>query len=170
MNTEAYREKIKSIDHAIEWHAEEHKAWQRVKAEAETTQAEKPELRDGDYGTATREGHKLQWCWIGDSEFPFRTNYRETPRINYYSASELENISKVGNIFEDLKALEHPLKKFTMKEMSSAAEFSGTINKWNVYLSDHCHGTGINIGIEDIPELILNLRRLVHTAQQEADK
>ncbi len=55
MNTEAYREKIKSIDHAIEWHAEELKAWQRVKAEAETNQAEaeKPgfvEPKHLDYG------------------------------------------------------------------------------------------------------------------------
>ena len=50
MNKEAYKEKIKSIDHAIEWHTEEAKAWQRVKAEAETAQAEseKPKLQHGD--------------------------------------------------------------------------------------------------------------------------
>ena len=74
--------------------------------------------------------------------------------------------SAVGNIFDDLKALAEPLKDFD-------TEYAADIIRWR--LSPQCRDLIIDtakdtyiIRKSDISKFILNLQRLVHTAEQEA--
>ncbi|KKM04382.1 hypothetical protein LCGC14_1764830 [marine sediment metagenome] len=131
--------------------------------EADLAEAEKPELRHLDFGANTDQ----RWIKLGET-----IHWVHEGRMNDTSVLADKEFAKerkgnLQDIFDDLKARQEPLKKFTMKETTAAAEFSGSINKWTVYLKDHCHGPGVNIGIKDIPDFILNLERLVYTAGQE---
>ena len=168
MNTEEIKEQIDMQKLLIENHKICLSRTEKELAllEAQLAEAEKPELLHLDFGV---DGFQ-RWIKIGDKIWWVHKGSQHSPSVFPDSYFDSQKQGNLKDISDDLKALAEPLKKFTMKETSSAAEFSGTINKWTVYLSDHCHGTGVNIGIEDIPELILNLRRLVFTAEQEAAK
>ena len=125
--------------------------------EAQLAEAEKPGLRHGDYGIGPAgtwiRVHGSTWWDTKDCSGP--SNQDADVFIPY----------RLGNILADLKTRQETLKKFTMKETIAASEFSGSINKWTVYLKNHCHGPGVDIDIKDIPTFILNLQCLVYTAE-----
>lgn len=124
----------------------------------------KPEIRHGDYDA--NELYLERAPWISDTArcgkaFPVAKNGAFT---NVSTGDR--HIIKLGNIFSELEALKEPLRKFriqgnhgdslSVKIISGLGgdeiSFSGT--------SDILH-----LGLEDIPEFILNLRRLVATAK-----
>ncbi len=144
-------------------------ATDKARIQAVLAEAEKPKLRHGDYGTAIYKGEKFDWHCDGSGQgalcLASYTNI--STHISWFRPQSVTDICVLGNAPDNIKAMSEPLKKFTMKETSAAAEFSGTINKWTVHLENYCHGTGVDIGIKDIPAFIRNLQRLVHTAGKE---
>ena len=175
MNEQAYREKIKGIDHAIEWHTEELKAWQRVKVEAETAQgeAEEPKLRHGDYGIAP-EG---AWTRVHGSTW---WNLRPSAGPSRQDADTFLPFWR-GNIFKDLEALAKPLKQFEADDDHYAGG-SWTSNEGSTHLkTTPCHGglemrfswnnQGISFFIspENLPGFILDMQRVVLTDKEQND-
>ena len=129
---------------------------QGMKAQLAEAEVKKPELRHGDYGL-----DKDGFFFLREDGFLW-TKYYEAGKKNCTSRSlnKTGNNSQLrvwasqirGNIFDELKARQEPLKKFTMKETTAASEFSGSINKWTVYLKNHCHG---NEGIQIYHQILL---------------
>ena len=160
MNEQAYKEKTKCIDNAIEYHAEELKAWQRVKAEAETAQAEKPKLRNGNVYVS---GTFVVVVRYYKSEWEAQHKDGSTTRGNEGSIfSHIEHFTFSHNIFDDLEELAKPLKEFEINGVKGYYDK----HKWLCLDEDPDR---ISIVPKHIPAFILNLRRLIATAEKEHD-
>ncbi len=166
MNTEAYREKIKSIDHAIEWHAEELKAWQRVKAEAETTQAETPKLRSGHYGyfkdslSGAEQDKFVVYGFDGSDALVSINGCRRRMGEEYFRQ---HIVVILGNIFDHLNAVAEPLKEFDY------GDITGRISVDETRPSSVCIG-GFWHTIKTAKILSMYIQRLIFTAEQESAK
>ena len=125
---------------------------------AQLAEAENAGLTHGDYGIGpagpwTRV-HGSTWWDTKDCTGP--SNQDADVFIPY----------RLGNIFDDLKARQEPLKEFK-------TEYAGETTEWS--LSPQCKDLIFFIDKkiwivrhQNIPKLILNLQRLVNTAGQEA--
>ena len=171
MGTVTYTEKIRGIDRAIEWHAEEVEAWKRVKIEAEATQAEaeKPELRHGDIRLWNPSGD----IGIVDMSEPnphmiWESHDLRNAKNKDNILSQSKSIGTLQEIFDDLKALSEPLKKFTV-DNGPYRTVEVTIQPHGLLRLQDDDGFML-MGQCDIPAFILNLRRLLHTAEQEQAK
>lgn len=127
-----------------------------VAFEAELAEA-KPKLRHGDYAYASDGGAPrlyinmkggIVWC---DDEKIVDSRICGGNII-------------LGNIFDDLTALAKPLKEFTLDETF----LSGCIAHGKICLIDS--KTQSIIPLAKARELVMYLRRLIHTAEQEKAK
>ena len=178
MNKEAYTEKIRGIDRAIEWHDGELKAWQRVKTEAELTQAElaeaeKPELRHGDYGMRkTGHGHKRRLFSYTSGELKV-TNAPADALPAWPGAANDYVI--LGNIFDNLKAVSEPLEgdQFTLQPFGAQendgiwARITGPDFSVGIVRNGQKHSWCYDS--KQFAKLILNLQRLQYTERQKND-
>ncbi len=130
--------------------------------ESQLAEAEQPKLRNGDVYTQDsfvvvvryrssewevthRDGSRL----IGDAE-----------KIS----DHLRNFTFSHNIFDDLKALAEPLKNFELDETF----ISGMLDGQMIRLSDR--GETSYLPLAKVRELVLYLRRLLHTSEQAKNK
>ncbi len=128
------------------------------KLEAELAEAEKPKLRHGDYGPATGSECRLVLKEYGKDEL--RT---AGPACCAATGEDQMPETVLGNIFADLKARQEALKQFeigngSFRTVQVALEVSGLLKLRD---KDGC----VVIKGTEIPRLILNLQRLVYTAE-----
>ncbi len=131
--------------------------------QAGLAEAEKPELRHGDYGyDATSPPGRIvlslnnKLVTAGNASV-YEKTLKERP--------DLTPSPVLGNIFDDLKALSEPLEEFTMDGLR------GTMDATSIEISN---GDGdkqrFYIALSTVNEFCLNLRHLVFTAGKEAAK
>lgn len=139
--------------------------------EAERAKAEKPELRHGDYGY---EGDNRVPTIIMDRTDREQAAVSKDFRLTSANQTRFNDYTILGNIFDDLKALSKPLKShvFTVKGHGKTedshiyAQWESVGNCFSVEVNDS--GDWFWATPEELKELILNLRRLLHTAELEA--
>lgn len=128
-----------------------------AKVEAQLAEAEKPELRHGDYGI---RNHTEFWICING-----RVYWNNGQLSSLSDARFIE--SRLGNIFDDLKALAKPLKEF---KVNNGPYETVTIMLGAGMLRFNDADGCILIKESEIPEFIRNLRRLIFTAEKERSK
>ena len=133
--------------------------------EAELAEAEKPELRHGDYGTGDYKGTVIEWQCDGSApdgmcleSFGLVSNH-----IQWFRPGQLVNLRVFGNAQDDLKAMAEVLTEFTVE--------NGSFQTIKVKISDgflrmRDRGGYMLIRACALPELILNLRRLQATQER----
>ena len=134
--------------------------------EAQLAEVEKPELRHGDCVVYNDTGRP--------QVFMERKGLLEHFGCNFGSGHVAKNVTDFTfsyNIFDDLKALAEPLKEFKIMDEQSERTVQFVGSPGNLYIE--LAGTdGERVRNINIPssKAILNLRRLVYTAEQEAAK
>jgi len=133
------------------------------KKEAQLAEAEKPELRHGDYG----------YCGEPSPATMYFVNYNHPEEVRPFGISDVggqmhiddsqNEFSAVGNIFDDLKALAGPLKDFEY------GDITGKISGDDTRPSSVCIG-GFWHTIKTAKKLSMYIQRLIFTAEQEAAK
>jgi len=135
--------------------------------EKEFAEAEKPELRHGDYGL---------WRLHKNDPFVFAVyiNHTLTPDTMFYegatccSEASIQNMTtlgefqKLGNIFDHLKAIAEPLTEFR----SDKVQFKMTGTGELAFGAPGIFGDYI----KDVPTFILNLQRLQYTERKKHEK
>ncbi len=132
--------------------------------EAERAEAEKPELRHGDYGYDADSGDSfivIEQSGLFGSPKAFYANQSGQVNVNESTVTRVHP----GNIFADLKAIAEPLTEFPICSMV------GT--KSDVVIDDAGNIT-LPVGSEtvwvcktSVPNFILNLQRLQYTAERQ---
>ena len=128
----------------------------------EISEAEKPKLRHGDYGRFVTGTPRL---FCRNSEGVLQpSDQKKMWGDDANSGNCMNGYTILGNIFADLKALAKPLKGF----------IEGGV-RYSINTGHGIHAGMIQIGIDfwtiqNVKSHILDLRRLVHTAEQEAAK
>ncbi len=131
---------------------------------------EKPELRHGDYGRITSTVGDEDGIVIADGqhELDFYGDDRNSPFVKNMIHRE---VSVLGNIFDDLKAISEPLTEFEIMD-ARGDKLVVTINMSNELhfkikpsgnFADNC----LAFDSKAAKELILNLRRLQHTLRSK---
>ena len=119
--------------------------------ESQLAEAEQSELEHGDYGM---DWIVLNRCdtleWFGDRK-----------GVGQPASLALIGGPRIGNIFDDLKAVPKPLKEFELSE----TYISGCIEDDYIWLKDRDERSYLPFA--KVRELISYLRRLLHTAEQE---
>ena len=131
---------------------------------AELAEAKKPKLRHGDYGIGNSTMRIALWdererklTQGGCNTFPCGDSY-------------LKPSSILGNIFDDLKALQEPLKEFEIDGSGYKLTAKAQPNS-DILLSIAGYGEdriSTFIPLKRIPKLILNLRRVERTMKAKA--
>ena len=134
------------------------------KLEAELAESKKPKLRDGDYGRTVQihgvDSGVRSFIFVGGCVYYNTGTYDEGMVL---SDGRFYEYIVLGNIFDDLKARQEPLKKFeigngSFQTIQVELEDSGLLK-----LRDK---DGYMVIKEtEIPKLILNLQRVVYTAE-----
>ncbi len=138
--------------------------------ESQLAEAEKPELRHGDVWDDEILGLIVILEKTTSIDNVQRGEHRQSDKDGVFpNSAESHSASArhfLFNIFDDRKALSEPLKgnTFYLGDAKFSA-FSGSL-----HMGGAGKGYPVEIGLERLPELILNLRRLLHTAKQEQDK
>ena len=127
--------------------------------ETELAEAEKPQLIEGDYGG-------VPGPWVMTSKGIMWVNGSG----DGFSGLDPEDFTdeKMGNFLDDLKAMQEPLTEFDrtdLKLKSSAANCFGF--KINGITIDYHGDKYVSLSLDEIREAILNLRRLVATAERK---
>lgn len=132
--------------------------------------AEKPKLRHGDIrlwpsciGIIDKSEPAMHVVWDGGFQ---RTSRNSESDI----LADSEPAGNIKDIFDDLKALSKPLEEFPTQYagISTTWTLSNLSKSLNIIHENGCEET--IVACDNIPAFILNLRRLVHTAEQEAAK
>ncbi|KKL69150.1 hypothetical protein LCGC14_2117830 [marine sediment metagenome] len=164
MNQDEIKKEIKDLSYGIQFHREQgdfhhgvaDKRFESVKRlEAQLTEAEKPKLRHGDYG---RNRLGVSWIFLKEQIVTEITAYvPEAPQEEYIK-------DRFGNIFDGLKAWQEPLEKFRIDNGTSQTirvKISGGFLRMRdddgFMLIKEC----------ELPAFILNIQRLVYTAEKE---
>lgn len=124
------------------------------KLQAQLAQAEKPELRHGDYGW---DAHFNQHAPADPRVYLDGHHYG----CNGGNQDKFPLVFVVGNIFADLAALSEPLTEFDL----CTCRFE-LFNQGKQVRLFHA-GVYAHFGNDNLAELILNLQRLLHTAQRK---
>ncbi len=142
--------------------------------EAQFAEAEKREWQQGDYGLAIQkrgtDSGVYSFIFVGDRVYYNSGTYDEKTVLSDGSFYEYV---RLGNIFTDLKALSEPLKEYrtphgTGESLRAAQEEDGGIVITTFGKS--FQGSPAHLTVKKTKDLILNLRRLICTAEQEAAK
>lgn len=173
MDTQKTKDKLEDIGHSLQYHQEEIDHHQLVidgdlkkakKLEAEL--AEKPKLRHGDYGTYNTEGATGNLSvYIDDVGQGCLHDTAVYNRINdtgcSYAMEPTDNgeFIVLGNIFDDLKAMAEPLKSLYYGSITCEMRQKELVLK----IAETTHYVMAN----DVAGFIVDLRRLLHTAEQE---
>ncbi len=130
--------------------------------EAELAEAEKPELRHGDYGPKEgTEGRLVLKQYQKETLF----SAGSASCARHCSSNQMPD-AVLGNIFDDLKAIAEELTKHTW-------DFGH--NSYDAYIDMHgdllLNGVSIQLIVrkEEIPAFILNLQRLQYTERKKND-
>ena len=166
MDEIAYKEKIKGIDRAIEWHDGELKAWQRVKSEAEVAQvdAEKPKLRHWDLVLDKNQKPHIVIEDMDKVQQVAGPTFLCIVGVDGYSHRK---IGKLQDYFDHLTAVAEPLTEFDMKETSSAKAFTGAVTAFTIMIKDE--DGHVNVDLSDLSAFILKLQRLQYTERKKHD-
>ncbi len=161
MNTEEIKEQI-DIQKLL---AENHKLClertdrELARLESQLAEAEKPKLRHGDYGPATGSECRLVLKEYGKDEL--RT---AGPACCAATGEDQMPETVLGNIFADLKARQETLKKLDWEY--GARVYTASVDENNDLLIECLSRPEFAfIRHADIPAFILNLQRLVYTAE-----
>ena len=128
-------------------------------------EVEKPEWQQGDYGLAIQkrgtDSGVYSFIFVGDRVYYNSGTYDEKTVLSDGSFYEYV---RLGNVFDDIKALAKPLKGF----------IEGGV-RYSINTGHGIHAGMIQIGmdfwtIQNVKRHILDLQRLVFTAEQEAAK
>ena len=129
---------------------------------AQLAEAEKPEFEDGDYGlTIQKRGVDSGVCsfiFVGGSVYYNTGTYDEETAL---SDSRFCDYVRLGNIFDDLKALSEPLRAFKLSETHISGSLSGSL----ICLRDRDEQSSLPLA--KVRELVVYLQRLVYTAEKE---
>ncbi len=178
MNNEQIKEEIKDLSYGIQFHrgqgdfhhgVADKRAASVQRLEAQLAEAEKPKLRHGDYGYDKGGSPRMELV-VGrnskrQSSCPAGPDYVCT-LDDEPDARHIE--TKLGNIFDDLDALSEPLKEFKVMDEQNERTVQFVGSPGNLYIeltaTDGERVRNINIPSS---KAVLNLRRLLHTAEQE---
>ena len=131
-----------------------------TRLEAELAEAEKPELRHGDYGHDEGSGDGfivIEQSGLFGSPKGFYANQNGQVLINESTVARV----RTGNIFDDLKAIAEPLEGYIFYlGPVKVAMFGGYI-----HLGRHGAGYPVEVDVCYLAEFILNLRRMQATQQ-----
>lgn len=134
-----------------------------AKLELDLAEAEKPELRHGDYGICKSNEHMCLYVKRKNQMELFGERYGS----GYPQDTPLSDHKILGNIFDDLKALSEELKEF---EVENGLYETIKVTLTGGMLKFRDEDGFVLIKESEIPALILNLRRLIRAAEQEAAK
>jgi len=130
---------------------------------AELAETEKPKRRHGDYGYAGRREKgggqvpSLKCCLLNHLENGALNSY-EDGGYNYETSMPM---TKLGNIFDDLRAIAKPLEEINAGGIIIKKDSSGGLNL------DPPHGRHFfHVEKAKVATFILNLRRLAATAER----
>ncbi len=141
--------------------------WTRLKIDtdrliSELAESEKPELRHGDYGW-TPKGFQQIMVKTGDDSNIFAGSGFASVKEEFEGEEVLE--AAIGNIFDDLKAMQEDLTEFDVgnNHFLMASGFVSVV--------DTSDGDRVDFEISDLLEIALNLRclRATHLRKQAND-
>ena len=135
--------------------------------ETSLAEAEEPKLRHGDIriwhesikkdvSVIDLSDSRPHVIWDGGD---LRNGWREDQIL-----ARSKSIGNLKEVFDDLKAMEGDLTEFTMGEGLRMNRCRAELRR--IIISPDAPGNVI-IDMEDLPAFILNLRRILHTAEQE---
>ena len=130
---------------------------------AQLVEAEKPEFKDGDYGLAIQkrgaDSGVCSFIFVGGSVYYNTGTYDEETAL---SDSRFCDYVRLGNIFDDLKALSEPLRAFKLSETHISGSLSGSL----ICLRDRDEQSSLPLA--KVRELVVYLQRLIFTAGKGA--
>ena len=162
MNTEEIKEQIDMQKLLIENHKICLSRTEKELAllESQLAEAEKPALRHGDYGLFNGNQPGI----IHGIQMVKKVIWEHDGGEGLQERCGMKNFVALGNIFADLKARQEPLEQFRMCGLDVGLNEMG-----NIQLTNDDKDT-LYIHSDDWHTFILNLQRLVYTAEQEAAK
>ena len=176
MDTEKIVKEIKDLSYGIQFHREQgdfhHGVADKrlasvIKLEAKLAEDEKPKLQHGDI-RMWHESVAKDVAVIDLSEATPHAIWEKDDRRNSWTEDQILARSKsIGNlkeVFKEIKALSEPLKKFTV-DNGPFSTVEVTIQSGG-FLRLQDEDGYIMITKCDLAAFILNLRRLLHTAEQ----
>lgn len=105
------KEKLEGLKRVRKWVSDEIE-----QIETDLAEAEKPELRDGDYGTATYKGKEFAWHCDGTGrDAKCLRAYTSPTSPRWFEPSQVEDICVFGNVPDDLAAMSKDMTEFETK-------------------------------------------------------
>ncbi len=140
-----------------------------AKYEKELAELDKPVLRHGDYGFSKSNQACMSLllhdgCGTTLGEGRAGDTYAYNAPITGVSNFLVK--TKLGNIFDDLKALSQPLEEFEVAALNVKSGFKAKIMPANRINLGGSYDTW-EFSIKQVEEIILNLRRLIATAKSK---
>lgn len=126
-------------------------------------EAKKPELRDGDYGP-DENGQMSIALARGGGEFFY---YQRGVNSNHPG---YKPVTVLGNIFDDLKALQEDVTEFETVDGSRQNEIEVDFTEKHLRIVDKDAGGHLAITIENLPDFILKLRQIQATLKRNEAK
>lgn len=131
--------------------------------EAQLAEAEKPELRHGNYGQFADKSALLLTFWNSDeNKMQYAYKGSEDGEEGIYEADEGEGVW-FGNIFDDLKALSEPLYNFTADVHPYGFDFK-QFPQAPIQIAGNWHT------LKEAKQISTDIQRVIFTAEQEAAK
>lgn len=123
-------------------------------AKIEKVEAEKPKLRHGDYGI----GPAGPWCRVHGSTW-WDTKDCSGPS---HQDADVFIPYRLGNIFDDLKAMAEPLEEFVERGFNHHIHHSDKLHG-SIMMRSSCYS------IKQLEEYIMKLRRMAATVERARD-
>ncbi len=143
--------------------------------EAERAEAQRPELRRGDYGFAERQQHEDGTFVVAD-----QSTLQGSPKAFYGDGAGQIDVNdcgrrhvRIGNIYDDLEKMAEDLDRFDMagSGCTSPSEIHAQLEDRNGGIASICTGgPWCWLTLDELNELILNLRRLQATQERKNAK
>lgn len=147
------KERIAKILEEVELLLIRAKDWE-AGLEADLAEAEEPELEDGDYGI-----DPLGSRWISLDGILYTNKDHKLACTPF----EVRVKERRGNLWDDLESLEEPLKSLTARDVTGLIDGEGNLHLEN-------GSNTIFVGAKHVAEFTSDLRRLLNTAEREANE
>lgn len=143
-----------------------------IDADISKIEAEKPKLRHGDYGLvwdADDQPSRFVYFRVEDGKDPVIARACAVPHVHAWFHMEGFKRVILGNIFDDLKALQEPLEEFEIDSYRGPMSVSWNSNDCtNIHF---CWTKREHVFNDcNLDEFILNLRRMRATQKRKANE
>lgn len=136
-----------------------------IEIEALLAEESKPKLRHGDYGTS--EYGNCPRLYIRDKD---GMNWCSGEELKYGLTGNGTDNTILGNIFDDLTALQEDVESFEIKASFSQNRIKVTYDKKHIRIADREEGDYVPIAVENFSELVLKFRQMHATQMRQEAK